>query len=44
MKLFKKKNPYEKARERMERETARALAHVQNLEKMYQEMKKKHKT
>lgn len=31
----KSKSNYEKALERMERETNRALAHVKNLEKLY---------
>lgn len=37
----KKKSNYQKAIERMERETNRALAHVKNLEKMYLESKSK---
>lgn len=35
------KNPYNKAIERMEREVARALSSVKNLEKLYAEMKKR---
>jgi hypothetical protein len=37
----KKKSNYQKAVERMERETNRALAHVKLLEKMYLESKSK---
>jgi len=37
----KKKNNYQKALERMERETNRVLAHVKNLEKMYLQSKEK---
>lgn len=37
----KKVTNYQKALERMERETARAVAHVHNLEKLYEEMRAK---
>jgi hypothetical protein len=37
----KKKSNYQKALERMEKETNRALAHVKNLEKMYLQSKEK---
>lgn len=36
----KSKNNYQKALERMERETNRALTHVKNLEKLYLQSKK----
>jgi hypothetical protein len=36
----KKISNYQKAVDRMERETARAIAHVQNLEKLYASHKK----
>jgi hypothetical protein len=35
MKTKKKKSNYQKALERMERETARAIAHVEKLNKTY---------
>ena len=40
----KKITSYQKAVDMMERETNRALAHVDRLNKMYQEMKKKDKS
>jgi hypothetical protein len=39
MKTVKKKTSYEKAKERMENETARAIAHVQNLKKRHTQIK-----
>ena len=40
MKKVKKQTAYQKAVERMNRETARAIAHVEFLEKLYSEAKK----
>jgi hypothetical protein len=40
MKKVKKQTAYQKAVERMDRETARAIAHVHFLEKLYAETKK----
>jgi len=40
MKKMKKQTAYQKAVERMDRETARAVAHVEFLQKLYVEAKK----
>lgn len=37
----KKKSPYQLAKERMERETNRAIANVENLERLYLELLKR---